>query len=118
MNEVHRPDKVGANSYGAVIAQLRLHSPLRCLVPQLHPKLLVNAIDHLDVGAPAFTIKKDVNAPVSIPNPSFTYLPDPLGDGSLIATAGLVVERRAVEPDGPTKRLADACFNDIVLTRC
>ncbi len=29
---------------------------------------------------------------------------DPLGGGSLIGAAGLTVERRAVEPDGPTSR--------------
>jgi hypothetical protein len=70
MNEVHCPDIVGTDGHGTVIAQLRLHPALRCLVPQLHPQLLVNAIDLIDVDAPAFAIQQDVNAPVAIPDPN------------------------------------------------
>jgi len=41
MNEVHRPDIVRPDGHGAVIAQLRLHPPLRRLVPELQPRVLV-----------------------------------------------------------------------------
>lgn len=71
-------------------------------MPQLHPQLPVNALDFLDVDAPAFTVAQDVNAPVFIPYARFADLADPLRYVSLIGAAGLIVERRTVEPDGPT----------------
>jgi len=102
MNEVHHPDIVRPDGDSAVIAQLCLYPPLRGLVPELHAQLSVNETDFFDVHAPAFTVEQDVNAPVAIPHARFTDLPDPLGNGSLIGAAGLVVERQTVKPDGPT----------------
>lgn len=53
-----RPDIVRTDSFGTVIAQLGLHLRFRRLVPELYAQLPVNAIDFLDIGAPALAVKE------------------------------------------------------------
>ena len=48
--------------------------------------------------------RQDVNASATIPDAHFAGIPDPLSDGNLICAARRVVERRAIEADGPTSR--------------
>lgn len=104
MNEVHRPNIVRPDRFGTVVTQLRLHPPLGCSVPELNAQLTQNSIDFLDVHAPAFAVEQDIDTPIALADARLTYLLVPLGNGSLIGAAGLVVERRAVEPDDPTIR--------------
>src|SRR6056297_641349 len=104
MHEVHCPHIVESDRFDSIITQLCLYPPLRRLVPELHAQLPVNAVDFLDVDAPALAVQKHVNPAIAVTNTRFADLLDPLLHGSLIGAAGFVVERRTVESDGATRR--------------
>ena len=102
MHEIPRPHIVRTDCLLAIPAQLRFHTALRMLVPQLKPQLVVYATCLLHVDDPSFPTQQHVDAPIPIPHARLRDLLDPPFDGSLIGAPGLIVERRGIEPQGPT----------------
>lgn len=66
MNEVHGPGFVGPDRRTAVIPELRLHPPLRHLVPQLKAQLLVKLVDPLGVDLPALASQQYMDTAVAV----------------------------------------------------
>ena len=75
MNEVHGPGLVVADCCTAILPQLGLHSPFRCLVPELQADFLVKTVDPLRVHQPTFTPQQHMNAPVAIAHPRLGQSP-------------------------------------------
>ena len=78
VHEVHGPCVPWPNGLCTVVTQLGLHPSLRCLVPQLHAQLPVNAVGLLHVDRPAFAREKDMDPPVPEVHAGLTDLSDPL----------------------------------------
>src|SRR6056297_2016289 len=102
MHEVHGPDLVRTCGLLAVLAELRLHAPLRVFVPELQAQLIVNPAGLLHVDLPAFPAQQHMHTAVAIAHSCFGNLLDPSFDGRLVGAPGLVVERGGIKPKGPT----------------
>src|SRR5690606_1981275 len=110
VHEVHSPNIVRTDSLSTVLAQLRLHPPLRSLVPELHAQLLVNPIGLLLVDCPSLPPQQDVHAPVAEAHAGLANLFNPLFQSGLAGPARLVsisfrvkLDRRTgtADRDGP-----------------
>jgi len=100
MDEVHCPHIIRPCCLLAIVAELGLHSPLRCLVPQLHPQLTVNPAGSLLVDLITLAPQQYVHAAMAIPNARLANVPDPSLYAGLIAAARLLVVGQSIELEG------------------
>ncbi|MBL3551500.1 hypothetical protein JMM51_04655 [Rhodovulum sulfidophilum] len=102
VDETHRPDRVRSMSLPGIFTRFRLHPPLRVPAAQLKAQPVVNPSDLPHVHHPPLTPPQHMDAPVAMLHALLCNLPDPPFNRSLTGAPGRVVERRGVEPQGPT----------------
>jgi hypothetical protein len=87
VQEVHRPDVVGPDRRLAIVAQLRLHTPLGRLVAQLQAQLRVQPVGPFMVHPPALALEQHLDAPIAVADAYRADLLDACLEAGLVGSA-------------------------------
>jgi hypothetical protein len=107
VEEVHRPHVIRPDCRLAILAELRLDTALRCLVPKLQTHLLVKLVGSFVVHLPTLAAQQHVDTPIPIPNTRLGDLLHARLECGLVGSAGAIVIGRGVDlenPAGPPDR--------------
>jgi hypothetical protein len=93
----HRPGLVDLHGGLPVLAQLRLHPALGCLVPELQAHLFVKAIDPLRFHRPAIPLQQDMHATIPVADTGLADLLDAVLEIGLTAAPRLGDMERPID---------------------